>query len=488
MALAAEALYAAIAAWFAAGCLLSHLARRLMGPGVAEYFVADRKLTAIPAAMTYAATTYSAFMMVGLVGLTYKLGSSTLGFELTYLIGTVVLLVYFAPRIWAAGRVYGLITPPELLSRRFESRLVGAVATLICAVMIVPYASVQYMGIGYLVEGLTGGSTPFIVGALIVMVTVFAYAYWAGMRSVAWTDTLQAAIMMASSIALVLYVVDALLGGWQSYVVRLHVEASELLKVRWPLMSYLGLVVPWFFFALSNPQVFQRYYVPKDAATLRRMIAGFAVFGLIYTLICTQLGFMARLVVPGLAMPDKAMPELLARVPAALALATFIGILAAAVSTLNSIVLTLSSMVGRDIYRAIRPQASEEAELLVGKLFIPIFAAACFVFAMLRPGLIVILSAMASGGMLMLVPSIIAAFTWRRATAQGALASMVGGSAVVAVGYALKASPLGVPATIWGLATSTLLLILVSYLTRPPSIAGEFIERVGEELRAHNMD
>jgi len=483
----ADWIYVGVAVWFAAGCLLSCLARKFMGPGVAEYFIANRRLTAIPAAMTYAATTYSAFMMVGLVGLTYKLGSSLLGFELTYLIGTVILLVYFAPRVWVAGRIYGYITPPELLAKRFENRWIGVVATLICVVMIIPYASVQYMGIGYLVEGISGGSVPFVVGALMVMATVFVYAYWAGMRSVAWTDALQASIMLASSILLVFYVVSRFFGGWGPYVEQLSIKASEYLKVKWPLLSYLGLVIPWFFFALSNPQVFQRYYVPRDVATLRRMIWGFAVFGFIYTVICTQLGFMARLVVPGLKVADKAMPALLSKVPGLLALVIFVGILAAAVSTLNSIILTLSSMVGRDVYRALRPGAPEERELLVGKLFIPVFAAACFAFAMLKPGLIVILSAMASGGMLMLVPAIFAAFLWRRATAHGVLASMVVGVVLVGVGYSFKLNPLGLSMTIWGLLASTLTLVAVSYLTRPPSIAGEFIETVNRELERRNI-
>jgi SSS family solute:Na+ symporter len=482
-------LYAAVAAWFIAGCIVSHYARRGMGRGVAEYFIANRRLAAIPSALTYAATTYSAFMLVGLVGWTYSLGSSAHGFELTYLIGTVILLVYFAPRIWAAGRLFGYVTPSELLAKRFESRWVGLIAAFICVAMIVPYASVQFMGIGYLVEGLTDGAVPFAAGALIAMVPTLIYAYWAGMRSVAWTDALQAFIMIVTSLSMLLYAVNALLGGWGPYLERLSAEAPELLKVNWPLLPYLGLVIPWFFFALSNPQVFQRYYVPKDVATLRRMIWGFAVFGFLYTVISTQFGFICRLVVPGLEpkVADRAMPLFLTKVPAIMAVITFTGIVAAAVSTIDSIVLTLSSMVGRDIYRALRPGASEDGELLVGKLFIPVFAVACFAFAMLRPGPIVVLSAMSSGGMLVLVPSIFAAFLWRRATAPAALLGMVVGVMIVGMGYFLGVSPLGVPSTIWGLAASAAILYVGSYVTKPPAGAEEFMRRVGEELKRHEF-
>jgi SSS family solute:Na+ symporter len=477
-----------IASWFAAGCVVSHCTRKYVGRGVADYFIASRRLSALPSALTYAATTYSAFMLVGLVGLTYSLGVSAHGFELTYLIGTVILLAYFAPRIWIAGKLYDCVTPPELLSKRFESKWVGLVATIICAVMIVPYSSVQFMGIGYLCEGLTGGGIPFVVGALIAMIPTLVYAYWAGMRSVAWTDVLQGLIMITTSLGALFYVVHTFLGGWGPYLERLVAEASDLLKVNWPLLPYLGLTIPWFFFALSNPQVFQRYYVPKDVTTLRRMIWGFAVFGFIYTLISTQFGLICRLLVPGLKVADQAMPILLAtKVPPVVAVIMLVGITAAAVSTINSIILTLSSMVGRDVYRALRPDASEDEELRVGKAFIFIFAVTCYIFALFRPGLIAILSAMASGGMLVIVPSIFAVFFWKHATAPAALASMVVGVVMVGLGYVFGLNPLGVPSTIWGLVASATILYVGSYVTKPPARAGEFMKRVNEELKKHGF-
>ncbi|RLI13544.1 MAG: sodium:solute symporter family protein [Candidatus Hecatellales archaeon] len=487
MAIYAGWIYAAVIIWFIAGCILSYYARKRMGRGVAEYFIANRKITAIPAALTYAATTYSAFMMVGLVGLTYKLGSSALGFELTYLIGTVMLLLCFAPRIWFAGRKYGYVTPAELLAKRYESRLVGLVATVICMVMIIPYASVQYMGIGYLVEGLSGGSIPFVVGCLIVMVVVFVYAYWAGLRSVAWTDAMQAFIMIVTSFVLMFFVVYAFFGGWGSFSSKMVETFPKYLTVQWPLLAYMGLVVPWFFFAISNPQVFQRCYVPKDLVTLKRMIWGFAVFGFIYTIVCTQLGFMAKLIVPDLKVADQAMPALLTHVPTIIALIILVGIVAAATSTLNSIILTICSMLGRDIYRAYKPKASEDKELMLGKVLIPVFAITCFMFALSKPGMIVILSAMASGGMLMLVPSIFATFFWKRSTAAGALVSMLVGVVLVGIGYGFGISPLGLPMTVWGLTASVILLLTVSYATNPPSIAEEFITYINSEIRKHNM-
>ena len=67
----AVTIYLAIAAYFLVGTALAILARRGMGKGVEDYFLANRSLGGFVAALTYSATTYSAFMMVGLAGLTY---------------------------------------------------------------------------------------------------------------------------------------------------------------------------------------------------------------------------------------------------------------------------------------------------------------------------------------------------------------------------------------------------------------------------------
>ena len=65
--------------WFFLGCIVSYFARKRTGPGIAEYFIANRTIGGFISAMTYSATTYSTFMMVGLVGMTYSVGISAMG-------------------------------------------------------------------------------------------------------------------------------------------------------------------------------------------------------------------------------------------------------------------------------------------------------------------------------------------------------------------------------------------------------------------------
>jgi SSS family solute:Na+ symporter len=468
-----------ILAWFLLGAWLSARARRGMGKGVVDYFLANRTVGGFVSAMSYSATTYSAFMMVGLVGLTYKAGIASLGFELTYLVGTVFLLVLFAPRYWLAGRRYGLMTPSELLSRRYGSKWVGATASLLCLVTLVPYASVQLMGMGYLLEGVSGGAFPFWAGMAVAAVITVVFSVWAGLRSVALTDALQASIMLAACCILVAFIGFSLFpGGWASSLG----SRPDLLRVSWPFPMFIGLTLPWTFFALTNPQVVQRLYAPKDIRSIRGMVAGFSAFGFIYTVLCVVLGLSAALLVPGLKNADGAMAALLTRVPRGLALLVVLSIFAAAVSTLNSIILTLSSMFGRDLVRAFFP-LSEERELAWGKLLIPVLTAACLAFAGLRLGLIAVLSSMASAGLMAQLPVILGAFFWKRATAAGAIAGMVAGAGLTGALYVTKTNFLGQWPPVWGLLASVLVFVAVSLASRPDPAGADFVDTIAEDVR-----
>ncbi|HOM97297.1 MAG TPA: sodium:solute symporter family protein [Acetomicrobium sp.] len=471
-----------IGIWFIVGTYISYTSRQKGKVDLEDYFLGSRRIDGFISAMTYSATTYSAFMMVGLVGLTYRYGVAALGFELIYLMGTVILLLLFAPRYWLAGKRHNLISPSELLSFRYENKGVGAINSMLCLVMLIPYASVQLMGAGYLVETLSDGSLSYTTGTVIAAIVTFVFCWWAGLRSVARTDAFQAVIMLIASFSLLGYLVFELKGvGFYRTLIR---ERSDLLSVNWPPSFFIGLTLPWAFFAITNPQVVQRLFIPKDRASMKKMILGFSYFGFIYTLICCVLGLMAALLIPGLDLPDNAMPMLLKQVPASISVVVFVSIMAAAVSTMNSIVLTLSNMFGRDLLKAFYPELSEEKELAFSKIVIVVLIAACLLFAQLRLDLIVVLSSLASGGLLVQLPSVWGAFFWRKATAKGAMASILFGG--VTVGFLTLANYkfLGQWPAVWGLLVASASFILVSLKTKAPSTAKRFLDGLKEEMLA----
>ena len=135
----------------------------------------------------------------------------------------------------------------------------------------------------------------------------------------------------------------------------------------------------------------------------------------------------------------------------------------------------------------------------IGKMIIPILAAIFFFFACWATGIIGLpkfgiefmiapLASAASAGLLMAVPAIIGAFFWKRATAAGALTSMVVGAVLVLVLQLTGYKPLGWWAGVWGFIVCIILYVVVSLFPQAPvHKAKEFINYLNKELPKRNF-
>jgi len=463
----------ALLIWFAAGNVVSFFARKKLGSGIPEYFLGGRRISGVIAAFTLSATLYSAFMMIGLVGLVYRAGIAPFGFESVYYISAILLMAVFVPRFWIAGKRYGYITASDLFAGRYENRAIAVIVGLMFIITHIPFTSVQLMGAGYLTAGLSNGAIPYWVGSMILGIIAFVYAWWAGMRSVAWTDALQGVVMLLTSFALLgfIWVVFFPDGMFNT----IAASYSEKLRFTWGWSIWLGLTLPWMFTMLVSPHINQRFFIPKNVRAMRGMIVGFGVFGFVYMMLVVLFGLAANHIVPGLENADAAMPSMLKMVPMALGLIFAVGIFAASVSTVNSVVLTLSSIVGRDIYRALAPKISEEKELFWGKLLIPVMFVIAWVFAQFKFELIGILSTMSAGGLMSILPTLVGTFFWKRGTAAAVIISSIPSVIIIGSLYMAKLQPLGLWAPVWGLIVATVLYVIVSLMTKPPAKAEEFV-------------
>jgi len=448
------------------GSILAFMSRRELRHSLIDYFLASNKLHWLTASLSYGATTYSAFMMLGLAGLTYRGGVGALGFELVYLSG-LVWAVVLGPKIWKTGRGNHCVSPGEVLSVCHGSKLVGAFYALVSLAFLIPYSSVQLTGVGYLFETLSGGKIPYLFGVVIATALTFLWVELAGLRSVAVTDSLQAGIMMASALSLVFILVYRFFGGWGALFENIEIHYPTWLTVPgngfFAFQTFLGLSLPWFFFSISNPQVSQRLLVPASLREMRKMLTGFLVYGFIYTLITVILGFSARALIPDLKNPDLATPTLLARfsLPTWVVLFSTLGIFSAAISTIDSILLTLSSMFTRDVLGTSSKNERQKLSL-VRYVLIPVLCLSIFLFALARLNLIALLSVASSAGLIAVVPSFVGGFLLKRRNARAALGSILGGALVSFLFQLLNLKPLGLWPGVVTLIISSLLFGILS--------------------------
>jgi cation/acetate symporter len=128
------------------------------------------------------------------------------------------------------------------------------------------------------------------------------------------------------------------------------------------------------------------------------------------------------------------------------------GGLAAALSTADGLLLTISNSLSHDIYfKTIDPGASTQKRVTVSKLLLLVVALVAAYAASMKPGdILSVVGAAFSLAASTLFPALVLGIFWRRANQQGAVAGMIGGFAMC-VYYMLHTNPAlgGSPANQW---------------------------------------
>lgn len=463
--------YLAIAIYIAVGTTIAWLAKKRLRKDVKDFYTAGGRFGSLVVSLSYAATTYSAFMFIGLVGLSYQSGVGAMGFELVYFVGTLFLLYYLAPRYYSLHNKYGYISPAEVLTDRYGSSAVGMVVTLISLVALIPYSSAQIMGIAFAAEGASGGAIPFTLAVIIAVSLALLWSVVAGVWSVGWTDVYQGALMITAGVVILAWAIS-----WALSLPSFSFMSGELGYVPnsyWTPQTFLNMTIPWFFFAITNPQVVQRLFAPKSREAQKNMITLFGAYGLIFTVMVCILGLVLKGATvagrfPSVTYRDSVTPTLLGMLPPWITIIGLVAIIAASISTIDSIILTLSSMSIRDIVLPMRPNMSQRAQIAVGRAVMLVLALGCMMFALSRPGLIVDLSVLSSSLLLPIAPLVLGSFLWGRGGRYSASASLVTGFATATALYYLKLSPLGLPMNLWTLAVSSLVYVTLGSFEKIP--------------------
>lgn len=389
----------AILLYFFSVLILGYLVRRYWRiTDIDDYFTAKRHLRTVLSFFTYFSTTYSAFMLIGLVGWSYFYGVGTLGFELMYLIGTVALLSTVGVKIFQIGKTYNLISPTQLIYELRDVKIARYVIPITYMIFLIPYMSIQLIGPALI---LSRYGVPYSYGVLVMAIVVLIYILVSGFRGVAFTDTLQGMLFLTTATVL-----TSILVGNIGQVQNTH---PKLFTVPggydfWTFEKFVLLIVPWMFFALSNPQVLQRVYTTYDYVSYRRMVILFSIAGLVYTVLMVLIGLSARALISPEMLPkldvNLVTPTLLTIIPEVLAALVVVSILAAAKSTLDSILLTLSSCIFTDFLK-------KRGSLFIAKLIVIMITIAIIYFALTRYGPIVKLAVESAAALMYVVPSIL---------------------------------------------------------------------------------
>ena len=446
------------------------------------YFVAGKKLPSWVVAFSTNATGESGWLLLGLTGMGYAVGVHAFWVVLGEVLGVAAAWTFVARPFKEYTDRYRSVTVLDYLEDRFRdnAHLLRWVGVLVILSMVMAYTAAQLTASGkafdsFLGTGYTGG---VVLGAAV---TLF-YTSVGGFKAVAYSDLLQGLLMLGALVTLP-FVVFAAGGGWVAVMENLGAQDAALLRPMGSaglsvagVLSAAGFVAIGLAF-LGSPQLLTRFMSARDGKHLTDggLLAVLCIVGFDVGAVLT--GMAGRALYPTLADPETVLPlvstDLLAPVLTGVVLTV---VLAAIMSTVDSLLILASSAVVRDGIQKIGGSTASERRLsLWGKLATIVLGAGALVLALGEVRMIFWFVLFAwSGIACAFTPVVLCSLFWKGTTRAGAAAGMVGGF-LVTVGWvvAFKARFHDLYEMIPGFAAGLLLTVLVSLFTRPPEDAAE---------------
>ena len=269
----------------------------------------------------------------------------------------------------------GVFTMPEFLEKRFGSEARWFLSIFSLAAYVLTKVSVTLYAGGIVISTLLGVS--FMTGAIATVVLTGIYTVLGGMKAVVYTETLQAVILVIGAATLTILGLQAV-GGWGNVVDTVGPEYMNM----WRSMDDKD--YPWHWLVLSS-SIVGIWYWCTDQVIVQRVLTAKnlkegrkgTIFGAFLKLLPVFLFLIPGIIALVLKMqgklqwdtPDQAFPALMMQIlPAGLRGLVAAGLMAALMSSLASVFNSCSTLFTIDIYKKLKPAASEKQMVSVGRI------------------------------------------------------------------------------------------------------------------------
>lgn len=417
-----------------------------------DYVLGSKKLNGFVVGLSFGATYASANMFMGVPGMAYSFGTpalwwSTIGFGLPFL-G----IALFAKRFWLLSRLgVGDMTLPEWMAARYRSPYIRFGSSVL-SMFLVFYIAGQFVGAATMFEEVFG--THYLVGLVAAAVIVTFYVAIGGMQTSIMTDFFQAVLMLVFAVvtfASIFFVID---GGITGLVATLAAESGTPGGATWfhpdqfIFSGPFGVgVMSWFLLAfILMPHLMNRVLVLDDRRELKNFVfgAGISLFGMSVFMIWAGLAGRAMFGA-GQINPDSVVPlYLMEALPAWLAILIIVGILSAILTTADSLLHAMTTVIQQDAYKEtwLRKIRGKDDDVLssaridrratrIGQLASIMISLAAIYIGIERPASLFMLTQVGIAGFLSgaTIP-VILGYYWSGTTKRGAEAAFTVGTAV----------------------------------------------------------
>jgi SSS family solute:Na+ symporter len=450
------------------------------------YFLAGRRLRwPLIGASIYAAN-ISTEHFIGLAGTAYTSGMGFGVYEWIAVFCLVPLVVLFLP-FYIHNKIY---TVPEFLERRFNSQVRLLFSALMIVMSVVAKVAISLWAAALVFSDVLGW--PPLAVIWVVGLAVAIYTMKGGLSAVVYTDAVQTVILLAAAIMLTAIGLHAV-GGFSGLQAKVDPQLFSMVRpatdkdLPWPGVFFGVFLMGTFYFSADQVLV-QRVFAAKNLNEGRLGAVFCAFLKTLNPLVLVLPGLIALALYPGLEKPDLAYPTLLKNLmPKGLLGLTIAGLAAALMGHLSATYNSVATLFTRDFYLKFDPNASQDRQVLVGRMTVLAVCVLGAVWAPIiggYPSLFIYLQNVQAYLMMPFACIFFLAVLWKRLNSAGVLACLLAificcplmmynnQLAPEAQWFPFLNTPLLTPWLHRAMLVSVfcvLLMVVVSYLTPPPA-------------------
>ena len=332
-----------------------------------EYFLAGKHIGWFAVGATLFSTNIGSEHVIGLAGSGASSGLAVGTYEWSASFCLLLAGWIFIPQ-YLRSRTF---TMPEFLEKRFSPGCRWYLTAVSLLAYVLTKISVALFAAGILAREIFGWD--YMTTAVLLVIATGIYTITGGLSAVIYTDLLQAFIMIGGS-AYLAWLGLGEAGGFAGLREALPADFFHLVKeINHPEYPWLGTTLgtlilgTWYW--CTDQVIIQKTLSARSLSHARGGTIFAASLKILPVFILVLPGLIARTLWPAEATGDTAFPLLVERLlPAGLSGLMIAALLAALMSSLSSVLNSCSTLVTMDIYRKLRPDASERRLVFVGRL------------------------------------------------------------------------------------------------------------------------
>jgi SSS family solute:Na+ symporter/sodium/pantothenate symporter len=348
---------------------------------IESFSVGSRRVPPFFVGLSLAANMTSVATFVINPGLIHAYGwAGVVGYGLAAPMGIFIGLVVTSKRFRRVGDQFTVLTVPQWLGERYGDRRLTVFFALASMLQITFLVLIVTALVLVLMTVLQIGMWPAL---LMVVVFTFGYILFGGASLHVWSNSVQAMTMLAVAVILVASGVAVFANGLGGFFGQLDAVAPFYGSVTNPtsllFRDLFEVVVANFVIGLAiimQPHIISKSLYLRSERDVNTYLVTAMVAGTIFTTVLL-VGLYARLSLGADLPPDRVVAEyILASFAPGLRAFIMLGVLAAGFSTLEGVILALSTIFGNDFYgtiaraRGTAPERLQGQLLRVGRIFL----------------------------------------------------------------------------------------------------------------------